>query len=153
MQPLQELLVELGQSIPAFEQMNPNISKSSVGWHIEHTLLTINRIVGAVEKSDPSEYQWEFNLSRSYVYAFNRIPRGKGKAPKVVQPDEGFTIESLKTHCEKAQYQIEKLKQFAPRQFFLHPYFGKLNVKQTNKFLQIHTKHHLDIIRDIRLGS
>jgi hypothetical protein len=147
---LPALLNELEKTIPEFQLQNSTISASSVGWHIAHTLLTINRIIAAVEKSDPSEYQWKFNLTRSYVYTFNRIPRGKGKAPKVVQPEEGFTIESLKAHCEKATHQIEKLNHFAPNHFFVHPYFGKLNVKQTIKFLYIHTRHHLQIINDIK---
>lgn len=33
--------------------------------------------------------------------------------------------------------------------FFEHPYFGKLKLKQTITFLEIHTNHHLEIIQDI----
>jgi hypothetical protein len=33
--------------------------------------------------------------------------------------------------------------------FFEHPYFGKLKLKETIRFLEIHTTHHLSIIEDI----
>jgi hypothetical protein len=37
--------------------------------------------------------------------------------------------------------------------FFEHPYFGKLKLKETIRFLEIHTQHHLDIIRDIIMNK
>jgi hypothetical protein len=33
--------------------------------------------------------------------------------------------------------------------YFEHPYFGKLRLNKTIKFLEIHTNHHLEIINDI----
>ena len=104
----------------------------------------------ALEKSDPKEYQWSFSLPKILVYSLNKIPRGKGRAPKSVQPEEGaFPEEILQANLQVAKEQLKKLSSLPAHKHFKHPYFGKLHVKSTTKFLGLHTKHHLDIIRDI----
>jgi hypothetical protein len=55
------------------------------------------------------------------------------------------TQESLKNTYQAITY----LKDCEENQYFMHPFFGQLNKKQTIKFLAIHTEHHLKIIRDI----
>jgi len=42
------------------------------------------------------------------------------------------------------------LKTLPKDRYFEHPFFGKLKLKQTINFLEIHTMHHLDIIEDIK---
>ena len=78
-----------------------------------------------------------------------KIPRGKAKAPKVVIPTHVATHEELKAKLQAAKNNILKLNSFSENSFFKHPFFQDLNVKQTEKFLLIHTKHHLKIIEDI----
>ena len=58
---------------------------------------------------------------------------------------EYFLQESLKNTYQAITY----LKDCEANQYFMHPFFGQLNKKQTIKFLEIHTEHHLKIIRDI----
>ena len=128
MNSINPILVILCSKINDLDRKNTNVSKSSVGWHIEHSLKTIDLIITACKKSDPSTYQWKFKLNRFLILdVLQKIPRGKGKAPKVVQP-EG----DMHENC-----------------YFFHPYFGNLNKKATEKFLALHTNHHLKIIEDI----
>ncbi len=48
MQQLEKLIRQLESYIPTHEQLNTAVSASGVGWHIEHSLITIQRIIRAV---------------------------------------------------------------------------------------------------------
>ncbi|MFN8364825.1 MAG: hypothetical protein U0T78_06125 [Cloacibacterium normanense] len=39
------------------------------------------------------------------------------------------------------------IKNLPSQSYIEHPYFGHLDVKQTLKFLKIHTQHHLKIVQ------
>jgi hypothetical protein len=149
MEKLEALIAELERNIANMNVENQAVSKSPVGWHIDHALLTINKITSAIKSSDPKEYKWKFSFSKVLVFALNKIPRGRAKAPKSVQPEVPFTKESLSTHLSKIREKVKVLNTLPPNSHFDHPYFGKLNLKPSIKFLSLHTKHHLDIIHDI----
>ncbi len=149
MKKLETLLTVLDSKIESSDEINLQVSKSSVGWHIEHTLLAINVIITGLKNSNPSEYKWKFNLSRLFVFTINKIPRGKGKAPDRVQPNTIFTTESLKNHLKLTIDKLKELNKLNTNQFIDHPIFGNLNLKSTIKFLHIHTNHHIEIIDDI----
>lgn len=149
MNPLIPLLLQLECHISNFEKTNPNISNSTVGWQIDHCLLVINGIIGQIEISDPSKFQPKWTFPKFMVFTTGKIPRGKAKAPKVVIPNQVATQEKLLTKLAAAKNNVLKLDSFSENQFFNHPFFKDLNVKQTKKFLTIHTKHHLKIIEDI----
>ena len=134
MQKLSLPLSHLQSQIPNHQKLNTAISQSNVGWHIEHSLMVIINITEVLKKSDPANYKWKFSLSRSYVYTFNKIPRGRGKAPKSVQPKDDITIETLNSNVAKAQLKIQELEKLHPKSYFVHPYFGMLTLKQTIKF-------------------
>ena len=148
MQKLQKYLAELETKIPNLEDYNPTVSKSNVGWHIEHILLTIKMIIEAVEKSNPANYTWSFKLSRIVVFTMNKIPRGRAKAPKVVVP-KTYDEQTLLEHLKIVTLKIQGLENMSSDKYFDHPYFGNLRLNKTIKFLEIHTKHHLEIINDI----
>jgi hypothetical protein len=150
MNKLTALLNELETKIPYHEKINTSVSASSVGWHIEHSLLVCNQIVAAVEKSNPQDYAWKFDFKRTIVFALNKIPRGKGKAPASVLPAGAASPEKLTTDLQILKETIKKLTTLPPNHYFKHPLFGLLNVKATIRMLKIHTKHHLAIIDDIR---
>ena len=42
-----------------------------------------------------------------------------------------------------------KLENISKDHYFEHPFFGKIKRKETIRFLEIHTNHHLKIIDDI----
>lgn len=149
MNSLHNLLLELESHISNFEKTNPKVSNSTVGWQIDHCLLVINGIIGQLEISDPLKYQPKWNFPKFMVFTTGKIPRGKAKAPKVVIPTQVATQEELLAKLAAAKNNVLKLDSFSENQFFNHPFFKDLNVKQTKKFLTIHTKHHLKIIEDI----
>ncbi len=143
------LINELASNIPFANKINSSISSSSVGWHIDHSLMVINQIIGAVQASDPTGYQWSFNMKRLVVFTTGKIPRGKARAPKSVIPENTFDENDVRSKMEKAIHQLEKLNELPANHFFIHPFFGHLNVKNTKKMIALHTDHHLAIIKDI----
>lgn len=149
MNPLHHLLLQLENHIPNLEKTNPNVSISTVGWQIDHCLLVINGIISQLEISNPTAFQPKWNFPKFMVFTTGKIPRGKAKAPKVVMPIQVATQNELKAKLEAAKNNVLKLDSFSENQFFNHPFFKDLNVKQTKRFLTIHTKHHLKIIEDI----
>jgi hypothetical protein len=149
METLRILLDDLESKIASKDSINPLVSTSNVSWHIAHSLKVINAIAETVKISNPEEYQWRFNFSRSLINILGFIPRGKGKAPKAVVPTDVQTSEQLREALQTAKQMLLELEHLDGKSHFMHPYFGQLNLKQTKKFLAIHTKHHLKIIDDI----
>ena len=146
---LNELLNELEKHIPTGEYVALNISQKPVNWHIDHSLRVIIGIGKSLLKSNPSKYKWVFNLKRLVIFSLGKIPRGKGRAPKVVVPNEHITTDEIKERLIEAKTVIEAIKNLPKHHFFEHPYFGKLATKKSKHFLIIHTQHHLHIISDI----
>lgn len=149
MNQLQNLILQLENNISNFEKTNVNVSNSTIGWQIDHCLLVINGVVSQIEISNPTEFKSKFNFNRFIVFITGKIPRGKIRAPKVVTPVEISTVEELKSKIEIAKSNVQKLNNLPKNSHFKHPFLSNLNVKQTEKFLTIHTKHHLKIIQDI----
>lgn len=149
MNQLTELINDLESKIPQFEQTNTAVSAVSVGWHIVHSLMAINKMSDSLRHSDPNEYQWKFNLTRILVQTMGKIPRGKGKAPESVLPAENFNIQAMKDLAEKSREKIMGLENLNSRNYLDHPVFGKLKLKHAIKAIYIHTKHHIGIINDI----
>ncbi len=148
MRNLEHPMAALYKSIPEAEKIKLTTSTVSVGWHIAHSLLVIIKITKTVAHSDPAEYAWKFNLPRMLAFTFRRLPRGRGKAPNSVKPDLSQTPDFMALFTE-ARQAVETLKSLHPDQYFVHPVFGALNKKNTFTMLNIHTRHHLAIIRDI----
>lgn len=146
---LNALFDQLESKIPFYETSNPDVSKGSVGWHIEHCLLTLNGVTKFLVQSDPKNYSWSFNLIRILVLFRKKIPRGRAKAPKIVQPQENLNQEGLLNHLSLTRNAIKELDSVSKNNYFKHPYFGNLKLDQTLNFLEIHTQHHLAIVDDI----
>ncbi|MQP23520.1 DUF1569 domain-containing protein [Flavobacterium sp. LMO8] len=150
MQNLQNLISQLESKISQCETTNLAVSGGSVGWHIEHSLKTIDQIVTACKNSNPSDYQWHFNFKRFLIMSIaKKIPRGKARAPKIVRPEGDISTESLTLSLEKVKENLKNWGNLDKNANFPHPFFGILNKKETEKFLLLHTKHHLMIVNDI----
>lgn len=150
MQNLQNSISQLESKISQFETTNLAVSGGSVGWHIEHSLKTIDQIVTACKNSNPSDYQWHFNFKRFLIMSIaKKIPRGKARAPKIVRPEGDISLETLVLSLEKVKENLKNWESLDKNAHFPHPFFGVLNKKETENFLVLHTKHHLMIINDI----
>ncbi len=149
MKELQSLINELELRVAESDRSDSRISVSNVGWHIEHSLLVLSAITDALASSNPADFKRSFNLIRIMVFTFGKIPRGKGKAPGSVMPKEIINRAILLNHIEKTKIKIRDIEKLESDRFFKHPFFGDLKLRQTIKFLHIHTKHHLNIINDI----
>lgn len=146
---LQKELSFINDNIRNLDIVNLKISKASVGWHLDHSLKVINGVLGAITESDPKEYYPKFNFLRFIVFLKGSFPRGKAKSPKRVLPPEIILEKALQQQLNLAEEKIKIIPKLQEKQHFSHPIFKQLNKKQTIKFLQIHTQHHLNIVRDI----
>ncbi len=148
MKKLNNLIVQLESNVSHQQIANQSISKSNIGWHIKHALLTIDGIIEALKKSNPSKYKWNFKILRLIVFTLKKIPRGRGKSPKIVIPQKYDELSLIKD-CQNALVKIKELELIDKDKYFKHPYFGNLKLDKAIKFLEMHTNHHLKIINDI----
>jgi hypothetical protein len=146
---LKKHLLELESAITHADKIAPEISNSTIGWQIDHTLRVITNVYKALEKSDPSQYKPKFSFVRAYIFLRGSIPRGRGKAPKIAVAQEAISVDEIQRLLTLAKSQMQKIGNLPPKAHFPHPYFGNLKLKPSLRFLEIHTEHHLKIIRDI----
>ena len=102
MEKLLKLIKQMEMNIPNYAIQQKAISAANVGWHIDHSLLVFVRIITAMETSDPALYKSSFNLKKLLVYTLNKIPRGRAKAPKIVQPTGDIIPDKLMTNVDAA---------------------------------------------------
>lgn len=141
---------ELESYVSKLNLSNEAVSKSTIGWQIAHSLKVIYGVTKTVAKSNPNDYKWQFNFTRIIIFTTGKIPRGKAKAPKAVRPEEEkITKDELLGFIEKSKKAIETALNSDPKAFVEHPFFGLLKRDKAIRFLEIHTEHHLKIIRDI----
>ncbi|MEO0573083.1 MAG: hypothetical protein AAF039_15350 [Bacteroidota bacterium] len=102
-----------------------------------------------MEKSDPVQYRGSVHLGRSFLLLINKIPRGRAEAPDIVRPPKVVLTDSLYYALEKANQNLVHLETLPKKAYFEHPYLGALKKRTAIRFIEIHTEHHLKIIRDI----
>lgn len=146
---LNNLLNEIEHNVPNKEMSNSKVSKVNVGWQLDHSLKVINGVCTILLKTKHEKYKRDFNFWRLILFPFGYIPRGKAKAPKIVQPDGHISVEDLHAQLEIARKHLDKISPLPKKSYFIHHIFGTLSKRQTLRFLEIHTKHHLKIVNDI----
>lgn len=146
---LQLQLEEIASNMVNFELTNEAVSAASVGWHIEHSLLVINGVVETLKTSDPKLFKRKFNLKKEIIYILGKFPRGKVRAPRPVRPSEEMDKIKTEKHLEKTKLAYAELANLENGVFFKHPIFGNLQLRDSIRFLEMHTEHHLRIIREI----
>jgi hypothetical protein len=128
---------------------NPSISQVSTYWHIDHSLQVLLQVINYLNNSITKDYKPRFSIIKWLIMTTRYIPRGKGRAPQQTVPKLKSTQNELKILLDKAKSAVQTIGSVPENKNFKHPYFGYLNKKETLKFLEIHTNHHLKIIKDI----
>lgn len=146
---LKEQIATLEKMIDHMELSVAQVSAKGIDWHIIHTLKAISVVIKTLKNSDPSLFRRKYNLLRSVIFVSGKIPRGKGKAPKSVLPPDVILKEDLLLQIKEARKHLNEMNELHANSNFKHPYFGVLNLKMTKRFLEIHTNHHLKIIKEI----
>ncbi|WP_242156174.1 DUF1569 domain-containing protein [Aestuariivivens sediminis] len=149
MNTLNLLLDQLEAYISLKDKRNEMVSKASVGWQIDHSLKVFIAVCNWIENSNPADYKKQFNFWRLILFPLGYIPRGKARSPKSVLPPEVITTEDLINQLKIARHHAKRLKSLPQNAYFKHFIFGMLTSKQTLRFLEMHTNHHLKIIKDI----
>ena len=144
-----EFLDEIEALIYKGNKEDKAVSLKGTYWHVDHMLKVINSVCFAIQKSKPETFKSKINLVWQIMKIKGSFPRGKGKAPKAVLPPEIILEEELKSALKMARVNVEEIKKLPKKAYFEHPLFGSLDLKNTQKFLDVHTNHHLKITRDI----
>lgn len=146
---LNEQVAELESYVPKMELLEPSVSSASVGWQIDHDLRVLSGVLQSIRQEPIKTFQPKFSFKKSIIFALGIIPRGKVKAPKQVNNLELISAETLQDIFSKTKYLLSKWRSIPENHFFSHHIFGDLSKQKTERFLEIHTQHHLNIIRDI----
>lgn len=149
MKSLADLVAELENAILFIEKKNTNVSQVAVGWHIEHSLLALVKMISATEQSNSSDFKKTFNWKRSLVLAMGKIPRGKARVPGSVKPGDEICEATIKSLLEKAKQKAELFETLNKDKYFTHPVFGDVKVNKARRVIAIHTIHHIKIINEI----
>lgn len=147
------------QYIDHADLKNEEISHWSIGQQIEHILLTDKEVLQHIihHFMFPPEEGNAINLLGYLMLYTGYIPRGKGNAPTNTIPKKRSkqNLYELYEQVSKLYQQTEEKKTLLDQSLyaFPHPYFGMLTIKQWIRFLNIHTKHHVKIIRELLRSS
>lgn len=146
---INQQLEEIEGYLSQLDVEKQEVSKSTVGWQVDHSTMVLEGVLKVLKKSKPEDYRYQFNFTRLMIFTLGKIPRGKAKAPKTVRPKGTADAEQLKARIAVIQELLTRVDALPKKANFDHLFFGLLNKPKTLKFLKIHTEHHLKIIRDI----
>lgn len=150
---LQKEIASLKENFKHGTKHASSVSAKGIDWHVHHSLLAISGICYLLTQSNPKNYHPKFNFLKLVVMTSGVIPRGKAKAPKEIVPPEKIDPQETQKLFGKVEKQLKELESLHKNHFYTHHMFGDLNLKKSVKFLGIHTKHHLKIMRDIMTAS
>ncbi|MGI9138700.1 MAG: hypothetical protein ACR2IM_06635 [Sediminibacterium sp.] len=149
MKKLLKVLNDFEKLSPQYLTKNLFVSEGDIGWHIIHSCLVITSVTKAITASDPTQYKNKFSWKAFFILLFNKIPRGKAKAPSFTQPAHEVTLDLILQHIAEARKSAELLLTTPNNKYFTHPIFGDMHVRLAIKFLYVHSYHHKKIINDI----
>jgi len=134
---------------PAANTCAPTLSAWSIGAHCEHALLAIRGIAESMATSLPGAEPQKITLVGRVVLAARRIPRGKGVSPTSVLPAPTISTEALQALAAYARAACAQIPELPRQAWWRHHLFGVLHRDLAQRFIRIHTEHHLRIIAEV----
>ena len=144
-----QTLNKLNNYIPRCSVKNDKVSKWSVGMQIEHCLLGTRGICSALVNSKPYTGKIKKGFVRRLILLTGIIPRGRGKSPNAVIPNDQTTESALRELLAEASLSAQKAAESDCDCWWKHFAFGVMKRDEALKFVEIHNKHHLKIVSDI----
>jgi len=131
----------------------PAISAWSVGEQVDH-LLKVRRSIFELLLSQPPALPHGMNMAGRIACTLGWIPRGVGKSPERLR-GQPKSAEELRAAIARGAETFARLRQAEvvlknPAPVLPHPRFGGLRALEAMRFADIHDRHHLKLIRDIR---
>ena len=153
-------LIELAADERLHDVAAPRVSAWSVGKQLEHLMLSDKSILDSLDRlidgrSGPAA--GGPTLIARILLRLGYIPRGAGKAPPVAQPadrDAADVEAGLRRNRQRLDHlgeQLPLLEEAGWRS--RHPVFGALDIGEWMRFMDVHHRHHLKIVRDIRKAA
>lgn len=142
------------------ERRAPNLSGWSVGEQIEHLAVVDSQVLavlGRLLEAPDRERARRPNLAGRLVLAVGWIPRGVGKAPSASRPEgrDARALQALLGEVEQGFVALGlRLPQLARcRARARHPRLGWLDGREWLRFVELHQRHHLRIVRAIERAA
>ena len=126
-----------------------DVSRWSIGKHVEHCLRATLGICSAIAGSEPYRGRIRRGLVRRIILLSGWIPRGRGKAPEGAVPQTEPTASDLRELLAQARKSVEPAALADRAGWWKHFAFGVFPREEALKFAAIHNRHHLRIIVDI----
>ena len=130
-----------------------DISEWSIGQHAEHVVRATSALTILVMRNRASEGSNESGAMKVALLNQGFIPRGVAQAPEGTLPAEETDIDALNQLILKTSNRIRRLAEVGPDAAAIHPYLGEMKRDEAIRFMEIHLDHHLQIMREIRLGA
>lgn len=142
-------IAALSRAAARCDAQNPDVSKWTVGMHIQHCCLAMTGVCEALLASEPPPPRTRKSVMTEAIFLVGRIPRGRGQSPDQVLPEPGVSRESLNAMLDASAEGLRAVSATDPQKWFRHFAFGAMDRDRTLKFIRIHNRHHLRIIGDI----
>jgi DinB superfamily len=146
-------LDEIEQYFPHLDQRNPEVSGWCVREQLHHALLSADGIARLVVESTAGARRPSLSPIKWIVLTTGKIPRGRAQAPKRVWPSAGVSREELEQLLAHARESVAAAEAADPAAWYDHFVFGVMRRNEAMKLIQIHTRHHLAIVKDILVHS
>jgi hypothetical protein len=148
---LKSLQDEVDEVLSRNDILNPAVSAWSTHQHIEHVFKVNLLVLEKIKNNDPDHNRMPRTFTGMLVLVLGFIPRGRGEAPSSVLP-EGISQADIMDAGSRIRELLIQIKDTETENRFImnHPYFGGLTSREWLRFLVIHTRHHLEIIREMR---
>ena len=153
-------LIELAGRPDLLDLSAPRVSHWTVGKQVEHLLLSDGTILDSLDRLTDGRdgpAPGGRTLIGRVILATGFIPRGAGKAPGATTPagrDAADLEAGLRRLAERFGELAEQLPLLEEAGWRCrHPYFGALDIGQWMRFMDVHHRHHLKIVRDIRKAA